>query len=124
MNIYIYPLSIGIALTGLSIATPALANTPNIANYGAGFLPSPALTTNVTTPSIATGNYGAGFLPTPTLQGDTTGTTSTTYAAYYGAGFAGSPNMIYANSGIRYGHYGAGFYSSPRIFYGFNWFRW
>ncbi|MDA1168815.1 MAG: hypothetical protein O3A36_00585 [bacterium] len=99
MNTRLITLSIGIAVFGfIAVAFPVFAGEIHTANYGAGFMPSPILQGETSTPSVHTANYGAGF--------------------------AGSPNVIYANSPRRYGFYGAGYLPSPRIIYGFNWFNW
>src|SRR3989344_943695 len=98
MNTRALLLSSVVTLSGIGAALPAFANTPNMENYGAGFLPSPLLSAQNNLPVVTgTANYGAGFIGSPELT---------------------STNNIRIR--ISPANYGAGFFQSPRPWYGYG----
>ena len=68
--------------------------------------------------AIFASNYGAGFVPSPALVGGTINP-DIIYAANYGAGFIPSRNLyLGGRPSFRFGGYGAGFWPSPMPWYG------
>lgn len=68
--------------------------------------------------AISASNYGARFVPSPALTGEHINP-DIIYAANYGAGFIPSRNLYLGRRpSFRFGGYGAGFVPSPMPWYG------
>ncbi len=131
MNIRLTSLSIGIVLSAIPFA--AFAEAPYTGNYGAGYLPSPALaqvrtpissnyptayptTYQTTAPLPSPGAYGQGFSTTPALVPGN-GSNLVISTTNYGSGFIGSPKLLggQTNGVVYTGNYGSGFIGSPAL---------